>query len=303
MLVALTGATGFVGGAIARRLQGSGRKLRLLVRSPSRLPQDLDAEVLTGDVLDASSLNALVAGVDAVVHCAGLTRAAVAEQFEAVNAASTLRLAHRVVAQGQAPLLLISSLAARSPQLSAYARSKRNAEEALRRTPGLRWAALRAPAVYGRGGKEVLAMLRWMGRGFAFVPGAADARFSLVHEDDLAAAVDSWLDHMDFTGAFDIDDQQPDGYSWTELVSLAAEVFGRRIRVVQLPAMLLDIPAAVNQAWARWWGTAPALTPDKLRQLRFPDWVCDDQRFAEQTGWRPVIDLRRGLEDLKALVT
>lgn len=298
-LVALTGATGCVGGAIARSLANSGYRLRVLARSPERLPPKIDAEVVTGDLLDAGVLDALVAGADAVVHCAGATRGATQHHFDAVNVTGTVRLAHRVVARGNAPFLLISSLAARVPQVSAYARSKRSAEDLLKRTPGLQWAAMRAPAVYGPGSEELLAVLRWMNRGWFFVPGDIDSRFSLIHEDDVASAVAAWLEHPEFTGPFDVDDQHPDGYSWKEFARIAEEAFGRRIRVVQPPGILLDVPAAVSQFWARCWGTRPALTPDKLRQLRFPDWVCDERRFSEQTGWRPAIDIKQGLEGLR----
>ena len=82
-LVALTGATGFVGGAIAQGLVQQGHRLRVLARQASRLPPKLDAEVVTGDLLDVRVLDALVAGVDSVVHCAGVTRGVTQEQFDA----------------------------------------------------------------------------------------------------------------------------------------------------------------------------------------------------------------------------
>lgn len=298
-LVALTGATGFVGGAIARGLVDQGYRMRVLARDPARLPPTLGAEVVAGDLLDTAVLDALVAGVDAVVHCAGVTRGVTREQFDAVNVTGTLRLAHRVVARGNSPFLLISSLAARVPQVSAYARSKRSAEDLLRRTPGLKWAAMRPPTVYGPGAQEVTELLRWMARGVAFVPGDPEARFSLIHADDVATAVGAWLENTDFTGPFDVDDHHPDGYSWKEFVAVARRVFKRRIRMVRPPAGLLDIAAFFSELWGRAAGTSPALTPDKLRQLRFPDWVCDDQRFSEQTGWRPAMALEPALEALR----
>lgn len=298
-LVALTGATGFVGGAIARGLVAQGHRLRVLARDPARLPPQLPAEVVSGDLLDTAVLDALVAGVDAVVHCAGVTRGVTREQFDAVNVTGTLRLAHRIVGRGNAPFLLISSLAARTPQVSAYAQSKRSAEDALRRTPGLKWAAMRPPAVYGPGAQEIVELLRWMARGMVFLPGDPESRFSLIHADDVAGAVGAWLANTDFTGPFDVDDLQPQGYSWTDLVEVAQRLFRRRIRMIRPPATLLDAAAFASQIWGRAWGTSPALTPDKLRQLRFPDWVCDDHSFSEQTGWRPEVKLEPGLAAMR----
>jgi nucleoside-diphosphate-sugar epimerase len=298
-LVALTGATGFVGGAIARALIRQGYRVRVLARSASRLPTDLDAEVLTGDLLDATVLDALVAGVDSVVHCAGVTRGVTQEQFDVVNVTGTLRLAHRVVARGQVPFLLISSLAARSPQVSAYARSKRGAEDLLRRTPGLQWAAMRAPAVYGPGAKEIVSLVRWMSRGLLFIPGDTESRFSLIHADDLAEAVCAWLSNPEFKGPFEVDDHHDEGYSWMDFHAVAQDVFKRHIRIVRPPGPLLGVAALLSETWGRAWGGSPALTTDKLRQLRFPDWVCDDRRFAEACDWRPAIDLHDGLAAMR----
>jgi dihydroflavonol-4-reductase len=76
MLYALTGATGFVGGALARRLAEAGHGLRCLVRHPDRsaVLSELGADLVPGDVGDAASLDDLCAGVDGLFHVAGWYR-------------------------------------------------------------------------------------------------------------------------------------------------------------------------------------------------------------------------------------
>ena len=86
-------------------------------------------------------------------------------------------------------LLLLSSLAAREPELSWYAASKRGGEELLKTHTGLDWIVLRPPAVYGPGDKEMLPVFRAMSRGIAPVPGETTSRISLVHVNDLVMAV------------------------------------------------------------------------------------------------------------------
>ncbi|MBT9329796.1 hopanoid-associated sugar epimerase [Paracidobacterium acidisoli] len=72
MKVFLTGATGFVGSHVARELAAQGAELRLLVRKTSSLAnlEGLNAETVTGDLLDPESLRAGIRGCDAVMHVA-----------------------------------------------------------------------------------------------------------------------------------------------------------------------------------------------------------------------------------------
>lgn len=72
----VTGATGFVGRRLAERLVAMGAGVRLLVRRPEKLPPQLSAacEVIVGDLGDPASLDAAVAGVGVVFHCAANVR-------------------------------------------------------------------------------------------------------------------------------------------------------------------------------------------------------------------------------------
>lgn len=72
----VTGATGFIGGHLARRLLQEGWPVRLLVREPGRLPAELRAgcDVVAADLRSAPSLSAAVRGVDVVFHCAANVR-------------------------------------------------------------------------------------------------------------------------------------------------------------------------------------------------------------------------------------
>ena len=93
-LVAVTGATGFVGAEAVRQLAAAGWRVRILTR---RMPLDAlmpdhPIEIVLGDLGDSDSLRRLVAGADAIVHCAGLVRALTPLDFFAVNEAGTERL-------------------------------------------------------------------------------------------------------------------------------------------------------------------------------------------------------------------
>lgn len=301
--VALTGATGFVGGNLARALHGAGWRLRALSRPGAdrgRLA-DLPIQWVEGALADEPALAALLDRADAVVHCAGAVRGASAPDFDSVNVDGTARLA-RIAAVAPTPprFLLISSLAAREPQLSYYAASKRRGEQALRQAAaGLSWTALRPPALYGPGDRELFPVLRAMMHGIAPVAGPSEARFSMLHVDDLCAAVLRLLAGDAGRGqVFELHDGHVGGYSWPEAAVIAARVRAGRVLRLPLPTALLGPIATANARLARWTGRAPMLTPGKVRELRHPDWVCDNRAITEATGWTPTIDLEAGLRRL-----
>jgi nucleoside-diphosphate-sugar epimerase len=297
---AITGATGFIGRRICRHLLDAGHNVRALVRTPGRARELLPDAVglVEGDLADAASLSQLVSGVDAVVHCAGAVRGATRVQFDRVNVEGVRALLHALQARPELPRLLsLSSLAAREPGLSHYAASKRAGEQVLLdEAERVQWIALRPPAVYGPGDTELLPLFRAMARGIAPVPGAADARFSMLFVDDLAAAVSSWVEAGAVrSGIYTLEDGKVGGYDWRAVADTVTGICGRRVRLMPVPAGLLNVVARFNSQAARVLGYAPMLTPEKLRELRHPDWVCDSEALQAEIGWQPRYQLEAGL--------
>lgn len=301
-LIALTGATGFIGTALLARLTGAGWRVRAIHRRRGgRVPDSLPGvEWLQGDLNDSHVLAALVAGAHAVVHCAGTVRGARRSDFDSVNAEGAGRIA--VAAAGLVPrprFLLMSSLAARVPELSDYAASKRRGESAVQAAAqDMRWTILRPPAVFGPGDRELAPLFRCIARGFAPVPAPTTGRFSLLHVDDLASAVLCWLAADAGHGRiFELDDGHPDGYDWDTVLSVADRALGRAapVRRVPIPVPLLRLAAWANLGTARLLGYAPMLTPGKIREITHPDWLCDSHDFIDATGWRPTVGLESWL--------
>jgi nucleoside-diphosphate-sugar epimerase len=302
--VAVTGGTGFIGRALCARLRADGYPVRALVRNIT-LAADLAESGVTlvpGDLDDGDALRVLLDDCDVVIHLAGAVRGNSQQSFDRTNVRGTQNLLDALGARKESPrLLLISSLAAREPGLSWYARSKYQAEQCLHDgPPDLDWAIIRPPAVYGPGDKEMLPVFLWMARGIAPVPGDPAARVSLIHVEDLASAIVACLglprlQHRTFT----LDDGTPGGYDWDEMAAIAGGVWQRKVRLVRLPGLLLDVLARANLALSRALTYAPMLTPAKLRELRHPNWVANNDDITAATGWRPRVRLSKGLEELK----
>jgi|SRR5919106_2739512 nucleoside-diphosphate-sugar epimerase len=275
-VIAVTGGTGFIGGRVVRRLRQMGWHVRALARRPDPSLAADGAEVVRGSLDDQSSLRALIESARAVIHCAGAISAGSRSEFVRVNRDGTARLAAAVVAQPEPPrLLLISSLAAREPDISSYAASKRMAEEVIYQTLGHKadFCILRPPAVYGPGDQSTLPIFRQMYKGLLFVP-AADARFSLLFVEDLAEIVAQLLQHPKWDAQVIEPDDGSGGYRWADLARIASAHLDRRVRTVPVPRFVLWLPAALAQLHGFVTRRAPRLSLGKLRELYHADWVC-----------------------------
>jgi nucleoside-diphosphate-sugar epimerase len=297
-VIALTGASGFIGSHILRRLQDGEIKHRLLVRDPRRLRGlQGEYELVCGGLEDDDALERLMAGATAVIHCAGSVRGVTRDQFDLANATGTAACATAAAAAGVEKFLLVSSLAAREPRLSPYAASKREGERnVLRVSEDMAATIIRPPAVYGPGDKELLPILRIMAKGRVPIFGSPDARFSFIYVEDLAEATVAWL-KTDITAnqVFEIDDGKKGGYGWSDFAATVAAITGRPVTPIKIPKAVIAVPAAVNWMLGRLSLYSPMLTPGKVRELSHPDWVCRTGAAGGLPGWRPRHTLREGL--------
>ena len=294
-LVAVTGATGFVGPHLISALARRGWRLRLLVRRWSPLPSlaGVDAEIVLGDVLFEPALRALVRGADAVVHAAGLIKARTPADFMPINRDSAALIS---ALAPEATLVLLSSLAAREPQLSAYGASKRAGEVAVATRSGP-WLTVRAPAVYGPGDRETLAYFRSVKYGLAPQPSISSARLSLIHVSDLAEALALAVERTPERSIYEVDDGAASAYSYADMARAAGAALGRQPWQVKVPRPLMAGIAAWNGLRQSLGGPTQILTQGKVAEIFHEDWSVRDRRLAAATGFQPLYDLTAGFRD------
>jgi nucleoside-diphosphate-sugar epimerase len=272
-IVAMTGATGFAGQHAVAELEARGCRMRALVRQPGKAGLPASVDIVTGDLSDPHALRDLLTGADAVIHLAGALTGLAAQDYFSVNQLGTEALMVQALALGTPRFVHVSSLAAREPQLSLYAASKRAGEEAVRaRMDDLNAIIIRPPAVYGPGDRGTLPLITELTRPIAAIPSSPAARFSLIHGRDLARLIAQALD-SDARGLHEVSDGKPDGYGWADLIAVASAFRGSPVRPLYLPRAL---PAAV--AWgaegiARLRGRPGMVNRGKIAELYHPDWV------------------------------
>jgi nucleoside-diphosphate-sugar epimerase len=296
--VLLTGASGFVGRAVARRLAETGAAVRPALRKGPAAP----GAVVVGEIGPHTDWSAALAGVDAVVHLAA--RAHVVRETEAdpdaafrrVNVDGTRRLAEAARAAGVRRFVYLSSAGVHGDRTDgkpftedapprphdAYTRSKWEAEQALAATAGLPVAVLRAPLVYGPGAPaNFLELLRAVDAERLLPLGAVRNRRDLVGVENLADAVAACLSKPEAAGRrYLVADGDP--VSTPELVRRLAAALGRRARLPAVPVFLLR---------------AAAFATGRLRRLDkvIASFEVDASRLRRELGWSPRVPMRDGL--------
>lgn len=288
MRLALTGATGFVGGRLLALAVAEGHQLRALTRRPQ--PDRRGVHWISGALDHRETLQRLVEGCDAVIHVAGVLKARTRAEFDAGNVTGTLNMLAAATAGGVHRFVHVSSLAAREPQLSLYGASKARAERIVMDS-GLDWAIVRPPAVYGPGDAEMLDLFKAARSGF--VPLPPGGRLSIIHADDLAALL-LGLAAPDAPHRLllEPDDGQPRGYSHKEFARAIGAAVERRPLSLSIPAPLLRLGAQVDQLVRR--GGAK-LTADRAAYFCHDDWVADPARRPPPDLWQPRIGAADGL--------
>ncbi|WP_181408070.1 NAD-dependent epimerase/dehydratase family protein [Pararhizobium mangrovi] len=287
--LAITGATGFLGTHLLQTLSPDRWYLRALSRSGAAFRPDV--ELVHGSLTDDEALAALVRNAEIVVHAAGLTSARSAAEFDRVNAEGTARLARACLAHApHAHVLLVSSLAAREPQLSAYAASKRRGEEEARRLlPADRLTVLRLPALYGPHDRATLAFFKAARLPVTPLFTNGNERIALLHGGDAAEAI-AGLAALRTAGTFALADAEPAGYSMRTILDEAGRAQGRRTRFVRVPALAMRTAGWGAGAGARLFRTAAMLSPGKVREMLHPDWSVSPADLPPGTKARTLRD-------------
>lgn len=296
MRIAVTGATGFVGRHLVHALAAR-HEVRALVRRRDPALSELGVELVAGALEDGDALGRLVAGAEVVVHAAALIRAPSAAEFDRVNHRGTEHLVRAAARAGVRRFVLVSSLAARAPAVSAYARSKAAAETALKEAGGqLETVVVRPPAVYGPGDRATLEIFRGIARGRLILPANARGRFSLLYVEDLAALVAELVTAPLPAGLLvEPDDGTENGYDWPGLAAIASAAAGRPVKLHLLPRSAAGLLAGASELLARFTGGEAVLPRDKLGELFYPDWVCRARPDPALLSWRPAVGFAEGV--------
>ncbi len=314
MKVLVTGATGFLGSAVVRRLQAEGWSVRALVRPGKTLPFD-KVEVVEGNLYDDVSVAAAVRDIDAVVHAgARVATTGKWEEFAEANIRGTQRVIRLAHAAGARRIIHISSLSvydvpadgvtitedssfeSESNSRGHYSRSKLAADRLAlweARQHGAPVVVLRPGLLYGPGKRPPLARQAFNASKWKLILARPDYPLPFSHVDNVADAVVCAIQAPDsiLGQAFTLVDDNVPQRRWTlEYRSLARESW----RPLYLPVGLVAFAAGLAERVLRLARRRSPVTAHQIRRATNRAWY-DCSRARQLLGWEPRIGVYDGL--------
>ncbi len=318
MVDLVTGATGFIGKHLTRRLLARGRRVRALCRegSEGKLPERARIEVVDGDLRDPASLLRATQGVERVFHCAGQVSDWGADaDFVAVNVEGTRALLEGACAARVARFVHFSSFTVFGVPAPAvfddaspygrgsdpYSRTKIEGEKvalAFQSERGLPVTVLRPTVVYGRGSTWLEEPLRMIERNAMFLLGGGEGTCHPCYVENLVDAVLLAAEHPRAVGrGYLVSDDDP--VTFREYFNAVASLAGRSEIRRSIPLPLARFVASMFEATARvrHRRSRPMLTHTAI------DLVCTRSRMSiqkirDELGYRPRYRFLEAMNDL-----
>lgn len=308
MLIAVTGATGFVGGRVVDSLARGGHHVLAFGRRPQESFRHADlAEYAQWDIAQGPRQALALRPIDAIVHCAGtVTDWGPTTEFDAVNTRGTEAVLASFTADARFVHLSTSSVydhvrpaepieetaaLARRP-LNAYVRTKIAAEQAVLRS-GRQAIILRPHAIYGPGETRLLPRLLAARRfGHLLAVGDGRNRVSLTHIDNLVQAIELALLPGSPAGVYNVADSEAEPIS--VLLSALLVTFGLPPAIFYLPRRAAwPIASAMEPVFRMIRASRPPLLTRYVVSQLASDCVLDIRRARTMLGYQP----RRGFRD------
>ncbi|MCC5876129.1 MAG: NAD-dependent epimerase/dehydratase family protein [Candidatus Sumerlaeia bacterium] len=302
----VTGATGFVGIRLVKKLVEEGHSVQALVRPGSEVAplKASNVDLIEGDMAWTHLFARHGENADVVFHLAGVTHSPRWDDYRNVNQRgmkSLVRGLDRCEFHGR--VVYLSSLAAGGPvagpeaarieedsdhPVSEYGRTKRGAERLLRDalTSRASWTILRAGKIYGPGQQRLAGQIAGIQRTGILPSFNPKTSFQWTHVDDM---VDGLL-----RAAFSPDASRKmyyvtDRTTWTlpGLASLLSELLARKVRVVRVPRHLARCSSTMSAFLHRSFGIAPfSPDPGRLPDYQGGCWAADPTKFEDELGWQ-----------------
>ena len=280
MKIFLTGATGFIGRNVLKRLLLEGHEVCILLRPRRSHLIDLGfgGEVpaekkkvrhVSGDVVTGAGLDQGMQGCDAVIHLVGIIVEQGSNTFEAVHHLGTRNVVQATKRAGIKRFVHMSALGVRENGVAAYQRSKWKGEEEVRRS-GIPYCILRPSLIFGPGDGFVTQMMDMMKKAPLFrpVPGDGSPKFRPIFVDDVTFCFARALTEEAASNQT-IELGGADELTLNEVLSEIARCAGVKKRAVHIPMPLMFLGATLA-------GILPnaPVTPGQLRMLREGS-MCD----------------------------
>lgn len=314
--VLVTGATGFTGSVLVRKLVAAGLNVRAIRRTSSNIEplKDLKIEWFVGDVYDEATVEKASAGVEYIFHVAAAFREAKIQDIDYwnVHVKSTQLLASAALKNPNFKRFVhVSTMGVhghipeppateeyRYAPGDAYQNTKLEAELWIRDFApkhNLPFTVIRPAGIYGPGDKRLLKVFRMAIKPFVPVLGYGPCLYHLIHVEDLTDAFILAATHPNALGDYFICGATT-ATSLFEMIDIASKTLGTSPKVFRLPVTPFFVAGAVCELICKPFGIEP---PIYRRRVAFytKDRSFDTRKIREKLEWTPKYDNARGLRE------
>lgn len=282
-MILVTGATGFVGTHIVRRICQEGFEVRAFVRPTSDLSvlEGLSVEFVEGDITQKETLVDAVRGVEKVIHLVGIIRETPQATFKSIHIEGTRNILEVANEAGVRKFVHMSSLGTTANARSRYHQTKWLAEE-LVRSSGLPYVIFRPSIICGRGDEFVSLFARMMRRNpFVPVVGSGEYRLQPIFIDDVAHCfLKALTDESIRNELFELGG--PEELTMNQILAKIAELKGYFRIHFHIPIFLMSPLTLVMEKIM----THPPVTPDQLLMLEQGN-TCDITKMKQRFEFEP----------------
>jgi nucleoside-diphosphate-sugar epimerase len=317
MKTLITGATGFIGRHLVKALHEKNRAIKCLVRKSSQTSflEQLDVELVYGDLADKDSLRTALHDTDIVYHAAGEVFALEAENYYTVNVSGVKNLLQACSNRSVRKFIHFSSCSATGPNpvrdipvnedspccpITPYGKSKLEGEKLIKefsKQYNVPTVIIRPPLVYGPGvsqSSRVLMFLKLIHKGVFRIIGSGNNLVSLCNIDNLIHGLLLAEQEQRAEGEiYFLADARP--YTVNEIAETIAKEEGKPLPIPHMPfwgANMLSIGLSLP---SKLFGFTSPLTRNTVKELK-NNWFVDIKKAQSQLGYQPIVELKDGVK-------
>lgn len=308
MKIAITGGTGFIAKHLTKHLISKNHELTILSRS---VPQDADHRInwCVVDYQDVKRIKEILNEQNVLFHLASSLRSYPIQSLVQINESLTEKLVIACNQLNSPPkFVLVSSQAAGGPAIngkprdendpsepiSIYGLSKYASEKKLRDSQ-FWWTIQRPPAVFGPEEKDIMTFIQLVRKGVSIQIGKVERKFSWIYVQDLVLSLEECIEHDELNQKLWY--VRSGDTTWEEFSNVVSSLLKNKPLTICIPEKFTYLVKWISSLQEKITHQPTLLNADKLKELRFPDWRCDDTFFRKLSGWTPRYTLTSALEE------